>query len=75
MVVSSEYNHCGGAMQNYNKTTAAVIAGALVTLIIAAGNAYSEAMTHFLQQPGVQAALQTLITAAAVFFSPPNTAT
>ena len=62
-------------MQNYNKTTAAVIAGALVTIIIAAGNSFSQEMKNFLQQPGVQAALQTLITAAAVYLSPPNNAT
>jgi hypothetical protein len=59
-------------MQQYNKTTAAVISGAIVTIIIAIANAYSEQMRHALNEPGVQAALQTLITAAVVFFAPAN---
>jgi hypothetical protein len=59
-------------MQQYNKTTAAVIAGAVVTILIAITNVYSDAMALALKQPGVQAALQTLITAIVVYAAPAN---
>lgn len=62
-------------MSNYNKTIAAGVSGAIVTIILAVLEAVSPAMAQSLSTPGVQAALQTVITAAAVYFSPPNTAT
>jgi hypothetical protein len=59
-------------MQQYSKATAAVIAGAVVTMIIAIAKVYAAQLATVLQEPGVQAALQTVITAVAVDFAPPN---
>ncbi|MDB5579369.1 MAG: hypothetical protein JWR80_4545 [Bradyrhizobium sp.] len=61
-------------MGTYNKTIAAGVAGALVTIILAIIQPVWPAMWNALSTPGVQAALQTVITAAAVYFSPPNNA-
>ena len=49
--------------------------GAIVTIILAVLKGVSPNLWDSLSTPGVQAALQTVITAAAVYFSPPNTAT
>jgi hypothetical protein len=61
-------------MQNYNKTIAAGVSGAVVTIVLAVLKGVWPTMWDALSTPGVQAALQTVITAAAVYFSPPNTA-
>jgi predicted AlkP superfamily phosphohydrolase/phosphomutase len=61
-------------MGTYNKTIAAGVSGALVTIIPAIIQPVWPEMWKALSTPGVQAALQTVITAAAVYFSPPNNA-
>jgi hypothetical protein len=64
----------GAIMQAYNKTIAAGVSGAVVTIILAVLQPLWPDMWKALSTPGVQAALQTVVTAAAVYFSPPNTA-
>ncbi|HZQ14542.1 MAG TPA: hypothetical protein VFB31_17195 [Pseudolabrys sp.] len=61
-------------MASYNKTIAAGVSGAVVTIILAVLQPVWPDMWKALSTPGVQAALQTVITAAAVYFSPPNSA-
>jgi hypothetical protein len=61
-------------MGSYNKTIAAGVSGALVTIILAILKPLAPALWDSMSTPGVQAALQTVVTAAAVFFSPPNDA-
>jgi hypothetical protein len=59
-------------MQQYNKTTAAVIGGAVVTMLIAIVHVYSQQISNVMSAPGVQASLQTLITAVVVYAAPAN---
>jgi len=47
-------------------------AGAVVAVLIAIAHVYSEVMTHALQQPRIEAALQTLIAAVVVYAAPAN---
>lgn len=61
-------------MSNYNKTIAAGVSGAIVTILLAVMQPLWPTMSEALSTPGVQAALQTVITALAVYLSPPNTA-
>jgi hypothetical protein len=59
-------------VEQYNKATAAVLAGAVVTLLIAVIDAFGPAIAPVMKQPSVQAALQTILTAVAVYFAPAN---
>jgi hypothetical protein len=59
-------------VQQFNKTTSAVVAGAIVTILVALLKVYGGPLSTMMDQPGVQAALQTVITAAAVYFGPAN---
>ena len=68
------YYFLGGNMQNYNKTIAAGVGGAIVTILVAVLQVIWPALAQAISTPGVEAALQTVITAAAGFISPPNTA-
>lgn len=61
-------------MSNYSKTIAAGVSGAVVTVALALLQQFWPDMWKALSTPPVQAALQTLITAGAVYFSPPNSA-
>ena len=61
-------------MSSYNKTIAAGVSGAIVTILLAVLHPLWPVMSDALSTPGVQAALQTVITAVAVYLSPPNTA-
>ncbi|HXD46904.1 MAG TPA: hypothetical protein VN655_17400 [Pseudolabrys sp.] len=61
-------------MSNYSKTIAAGVSGAVVTILLAILNQFWPDMSKALSTPGAQAALQTVVTAVAVYFSPPNTA-
>ena len=49
-----------------------IAAVAMVAVLITIAHVYSEVMTHALQQPGIEAALQTLITAVVVYAAPAN---
>ena len=61
-------------MSNYNKTIAAGLAGNIVTVVLALMQQFWPDMYKALSAPAVQAALQTLFTAGAVYLSPPNNA-
>jgi len=61
-------------MASYNKTIAAGVAGAIVTILIAVLQVYAPDLGKAMSAPGSQAALQTVVTALAVYFSPPNSA-
>jgi len=59
-------------MQQYNKLTAAVLAGAAMTILSAVIKGYFPDFNAKLWTPEVQAAVQTLVTGATVYFSPAN---
>ena len=54
--------------------SALTLAGVIVTILVAVLQVIWPALAQAISTPGVEAALQTVITAAAVFISPPNTA-
>jgi hypothetical protein len=59
-------------MQQYNKFTAAIIAGAVLTIISAIIKAYFPDFNGRVWTAEVQAAVQTLVTGASVYLSPAN---
>jgi hypothetical protein len=71
-VIISRRHPTGEAMQQYNKLTGAILAGAVLTIISAAIDAYFPDFSHRMWTPQVQAAVQTLVTALTVYLSPPN---
>lgn len=59
-------------MQQYNKLTGAILAGAVLTIVSAAIKAYFPDFNAKMWTPEVQAAVQTLVTGLTVYLSPPN---
>lgn len=59
-------------MQQYNKLTGAILAGAVLTIVSAVINAYFPEFSQKMWTPQVQAAVQTLVTGLTVYLSPPN---
>ena len=59
-------------MQQYSKSIAATLAGAVLTVIIPFVNQAFPFMAGYLKEPTYVGALQTILTAVAVYFAPAN---
>lgn len=72
VVILKQYNYSGGTLQQYNKLTGAILAGAVLTIMSTAVKAYFPDFGVKMWTPEVQGAVQTLVTGLTVYLSPPN---